>query len=413
MANFIGKGTNVIFALICTPLYLQFLGIEGYGLIGFFYMLMSIAGMFNLGLTTVITKELARYSSPQEKKQDLNALLGTFEILYLFLSVVMVGGIYSGGSFLMQFWKTSAHLSNTPILLMAIAIALQWLHWLYDAALMGLHKQVKINLLNSVFAFIRSFGAVAVLWLVAPTLELFFIWQVAVSILQAFVFRRSVYRELSVKFCYNFKLLKDYKQEILETGGSSFLGQILTQIDKVVLTRVLSLEVFGYYCLAGSVCNLIYHLIFPITQAFYPTFSHFFASANKEKIVSLYRKGWYLVSLLILPVGIALAFYSKEILLLWTGNTFIAENTYKILSLLAVARTLEAFIQLPWVLSFAYGWRKGIFYQQLFSLILIIPSMLLAAHYYGALGACYVLIGVNICYLFIGIPLIHQKVVTA
>jgi hypothetical protein len=41
-ANFAGVGWSVLMQIACVPLYLKFLGIEAYGLIGFYLMLQAI-----------------------------------------------------------------------------------------------------------------------------------------------------------------------------------------------------------------------------------------------------------------------------------------------------------------------------------------------------------------------------------
>jgi len=50
----------------------------------------------------------------------------------------------------------------------------------------------------------------------------------------------------------------------------TFLAILLTQLDKVLLSRLLSLESFGYYTLAATVAGVLYMVIGPITSAFYP-----------------------------------------------------------------------------------------------------------------------------------------------
>ncbi len=372
LANFAGRGIGVLLSLICIPLYIHYLGIEGYAQIGIFYTLMAVINMFCLGLGSVITREMARNKESFE-------LLGMFEIIYCALGCLII--LYFGATF------------------ESIVIAFQLLYCIYESALMGMQKQVQANVLNAIFAVLRALGAFS------PTLNVFFIWLTVVTFLQAVVFRCFIYKTFPK---WNFQLLKQYKTLILESSGNSFLGQILTQIDKVVLSRMLSLEAFGYYCVASSVCNSISHVVIPVIQSFYPAFSEYFAL--RQRVDMAYKFGMKIICFLILPIGTVLCFFSKQILLLWTQNPVIAEHTYKIVTLLAIAKTLEGIVQLPWSMTFAFGWRTGILYQQFVSLIIMVPAMIWGTIHFGTLGACVVLIVVNLGYLLIGVPMIHKRI---
>jgi len=52
----------------------------------------------------------------------------------------------------------------------------------------------------------------------------------------------------------------------------TFRALLLTQVDKILLSRLLTLESFGYYALAGLVANALYMLLgdyYGVVSAFY------------------------------------------------------------------------------------------------------------------------------------------------
>ena len=67
LANFGGQGWAALAQLAFVPLYLKFLGIEAYGLIGFYMMLQGILQILDVGLSMTINRELARYLTQPEK----------------------------------------------------------------------------------------------------------------------------------------------------------------------------------------------------------------------------------------------------------------------------------------------------------------------------------------------------------
>ncbi len=61
---------------------------------------------------------------------------------------------------------------------------------------MGLQRQVLLNGFNIFMATIRGGGAVLILWLVSPTIQAFFGWQIVSSGLQSFLVALLLWRSL-------------------------------------------------------------------------------------------------------------------------------------------------------------------------------------------------------------------------
>ena len=61
-ANFIGNFWTTLMGLVFIPVYIRFLGIEAYGLVGFFVTLQSVFSLLDMGLSTTLNRELARLS---------------------------------------------------------------------------------------------------------------------------------------------------------------------------------------------------------------------------------------------------------------------------------------------------------------------------------------------------------------
>ena len=49
-ANYLGRAWPVLLSVLLVPVYIKFLGIEAYGLIGFFTTLSAVMGVFDLGI---------------------------------------------------------------------------------------------------------------------------------------------------------------------------------------------------------------------------------------------------------------------------------------------------------------------------------------------------------------------------
>src|SRR5690606_13134142 len=112
----------------------------------------------------------------------------------------------------------------------------------------GLNKQVLFNGLNATLATVRHLGALLVLMFVSNTVTAFFLWQVCVSLLGLVVLALSVHSSLpSVSEPVRFSKASLQGTWRFAAGmlGISLLSLLLTQVDKVLLSRLLRLEDFG------------------------------------------------------------------------------------------------------------------------------------------------------------------------
>lgn len=59
IANFLGKLWLFVITFVAVPVYLAFVGVEAFGLIGFFSILLATVQVLELGLGVVINREVA------------------------------------------------------------------------------------------------------------------------------------------------------------------------------------------------------------------------------------------------------------------------------------------------------------------------------------------------------------------
>ena len=185
VANFAGRAWLLLVGFAFVPIYLHLLGIEAYGLIGFFLTLQSVLGIMDLGLSLTLNRELARASSQPDKGLRVASLLRTLEIPYWVMSVAVGLLVVALAPWIAKNWVNSVTLSSDAVegavRLMGIVIALQTPFALYQGGLTGLQRQISVNLILAVAATLRAVGAALVIWLLSRTVEAYFAWQVIVS----------------------------------------------------------------------------------------------------------------------------------------------------------------------------------------------------------------------------------------
>jgi O-antigen/teichoic acid export membrane protein len=180
-------------------------------------------------------------------------------------------------------------------------------------------------------------------------------------------------------------------------------------MDKIILSKMLSLEMFGYYALASLIAMSPMRLSLPVFSSIYPRFSQLVSLNEQESLRQLYHKGCQFMAVLILPASIVVALYSYEFILLWTQNPITAENSHLLVSILICGTALNTLMDLPHALQWSYGWTRLSFFRNLVAVGLLVPLIIYLATIYGAVGAASVWLILNVGYVLLEVPLMHRR----
>jgi len=418
LANYLGQGWSAAMGLAFIPLYIQYLGMEAFGLIGFFAVMQAGLALFDMGMTPTLNREMARYTAGAHSPQSIRDLLRSLEILCFSLAALIGVGVWVASGYLASDWLKAEELPTTvvaqAISIMAFVVALRLVEGIYRGSLFGLQRQVWFNGANAILATVRHGGAVAVLVWVSPTVQAFFLWQALVSLLSIAVFAAGVHRVLPKP-----PLAPRFSREALAgvwkfargMMAITFLAILLTQVDKVLLSRLLPLESFGFYTLAATVASVLYMLVGPITAAIYPRMVELSTQDNQSALVSVYHQGAQLITILIAPAMMLLSFFAGGVMFMWSGDVDLAENTAPILSALALGTFLNALMWMPYQCQLAHGWTSLTLKVNFVAVVVLIPAIFWVVPHYGAVGAAWIWVILNAGYVLIAIQLMHRRLI--
>jgi len=402
--------------LVFIPIYIKFMGIESYGLIGIFTTLQVIFALLDVGLGSTLTREMARLSVLPHKGQEMRNLVRTLETLYWGIAVFVGITVVLLSPFISHHWVKAGQLSPKTIeqafLIMGFIMVFQMPIGFYSGGLMGLQKQVLLNVINVCMNTLRGIGAVLILWLVSPTIQAFLLWQIGISIINTFLLELFLWRKLPIsenKAVFQKQLLKGIWRFTAGMSGISILAVILTQLDKIILSKILSLEMFGYYMLASVVATSLVRLVLPVFIGIYPKFVQLVSLDDQDGLKLLYHKSCQLIAVLILPVAIVIALFSYEVILLWTQNPATAAKTHLLVSILICGTAINGLLGMPYALQLAFGWTRLSFLKALIAVILLVPLIIYMTTRYGATGAAIAWLVLNIGMFLFEIPIMHRK----
>lgn len=395
-ANFLSSMWLAVLMLILTPLYVGFLGVESYGLIGFYLSWVAILGILDTGISATATREIAWLAARPEGKEKIPTLLRSLEVVYWSIVLILGVGILAGAWFLGASWfqtkSLPPELVREALMLMALSLVAQVPSGLYTAGLMGLQRQMEGSGLLALFGTVRGLGAVIVLWKICPDIRAFFLWQILACVLQTGVMRWLLWKKVRIER-YPARFSVEILQSVKGFAGSMILVTILsivmTQADKIILSRVVSLEVLGFYMLAWAVASALSRVALPIIPAFGPRFTELVSKGDNEMLAKQVRLASQLMNVLILPPAGLIMFLSKPILFVWTGNHTIANGASPILVVI-VAGTVLSICSYP-ALSVLYSKKHllPVVTINLMSLVVLLPLLIVAAVHFGVMGAAF------------------------
>ena len=406
--------------LIFIPCYIRYLGMEAYGLIGLFAIMQAWLRIFDMGMTPTLNREMARYTAGVHSPQSIHDILHSLEILCFCLAILINITGWTSSEYLANHWLKSERLSATVvsrvISVMVLVASLRFIEGIYRGSLFGLQRQIWYNGVNSALATLRHGGAVIVLIWVSSTVQAFFLWQAFVSILSVAVFAANVHRSLP-KSPLQPKFSRESVIEVSHYAsgmlGITFLALLLTQVDKILLSRLLSLENFGYYTLASTIAGVLYTVIGPVTQAIFPRMVEDITRGDQADLISVYHLGAQLVTILTAPALVLLAFFTRGVVFLWSGDAVLAGNIGAVLPALVLGTFLNGLMWMPYQSQLADGWTGLAVKTNLAAVIVLVPAIFWIVPRYGAVGAAWIWVALSAGHVLVAIHFMHQRLLRA
>ncbi|MRX67935.1 Membrane protein involved in the export of O-antigen and teichoic acid [Flavobacterium resistens] len=410
IANYIGRIWGIISVFVFVPFYIKILGIESYAVINFYTVILTIMYFADGGLSATLNREIARNNNAQY----LNNMLFTIERLYIGICAVIVIVIFLFSNFIASNWLNSqtipANELSIYISLMGVSVAFQLFTTLESSGLMGLEKQVLSNGIQVSSSISRS-ALVFIPLYFFPSLLTFFLWQMAMNILFFFIMRYNLWKFIKLN------VVAVFDKNVLKTVGKFAGGMMLmaiiaslnTQIDKIVISKILSLKEFGHYSLAGVLSQVPELIITPIAVAILPRMVKYTENKEHKELVKLFHVNSFILSVLATTGALVLFLFTKDFLFIWTRDLLIADSIKNVTKVLLFGGVFLSFQYMPYYLAIANGHTKTNVRLGIIAIIFIIPALIFFVKTFGLIGATFTWLGMNIiAYIYLGYFLIEK-----
>jgi O-antigen/teichoic acid export membrane protein len=336
--NAAGRGLPLLLALALTPVLVQQMGIERWGLFTLALALVGVFGVFDLGVGAALTRALAARIGSGETR-GATELAGAALSALALTSTVIAAAAFAAVPFMVE------RVLNTPPALQAEAVAAFRLLCLaaplvvVNAALWGaLAAHQRFRAANLVTMPVATF------YYLGPVLVLL-AWQSLVGVILALLACR-----LANTIAYLWLARRDLPGlglamprwalvgPLVRMGGwmsaSGILTQALLYADRFLIGALLTLSAVAFYATPLDLVMRMWILPVAVAQALLPAMASAYAT-HAEATAGLLRRGALLTLAAVLPACLLLVAAGPWLLHLWLGAEFAAGGG-RVLQILAV-----------------------------------------------------------------------------
>lgn len=418
LATYASQIYVTVIGIVTLPLYLKYMGAEAYGLVGFFAMLQAWLGLLDMGLTPTSARETARFRGGAIDAQNYRRLLRALEGVFLALAIVVGGAVYAGSGYIAHHWLKVTSLPVTEVQqavqIMAVIIAMRWICGPYRGTISGSEQLVWLGMFNAVIATLRFVAVVPVFILVGTSITTFFRYQFGVAVVEVAGLVLYAYRLLPAipdgqRLPWSWAPLQPVLKFSLTIAFTSSVWIVVTQMDKLVLSKLLPLSEYGYFTLAVLVAGGVLVISSPVSGAIMPRMAKLEAERDYSGLIRVYRQATQLVAVIAGAASVTVVLFAEPLLWAWTGDKDLAHRSAPILILYALGNAILAVAAFPYYLQYAKGDLRLHLIGNAGYLLLLVPSIIWAASHYGAIGAGWVWLAMNLVSFVAWLPFVHRK----
>lgn len=407
-------GAVILAPILALPWYLSELGSKQFGLIGFISMLQAILGLLDAGMSQALIREVAvRFDTTDRGRYKSASLLFGFERIYwgfaLFAGVIVALLADPIAKHWLNLDGLPVSTGREAIYGAAAIFAALFPGSIYRSLLVGGQAQVALNGIMASSTLLRHVGGVAVVvaW---PTLSAYLIWHATIALFETLIRGRWAWTVLQVKRSnvkWDANELRPVWRLVVGMSGATLLGALTVQMDRIVLSRMVGIEQFGYYTIAATVALGSLQLINPLIQAVLPR-----AIQIRNDPVALRSLNVKLVGLIALLVGMGIiifAGFGKWLLEIWLRSPGVVAAIYPMLAVLLAGVALNAFYNVGYVNWLAHRKVRRVLQVNALALVLSVGLMPLFVSWLGTIGAAFGWLAINLIGLVFSLGWLQRK----
>lgn len=365
VANSIGLVVQSIASLLFTAVYFRLLGPSAFGLVSFCQVLLLLAATFaDLGVGRTIVREMARARGASTGADALRNVLFTLQIVHVFVAVALGVAIVVFAPVISRYWLQAgpdgSGDASSIVAMVGLLLVLSLPTASSAAAIIGLQKHALRNFIGVTFSLARGVVTVLALLYLEADVVVYMVAQIGVSCLEVLVTTFLAWRLFPSSHAnrplFKVDVLQRSWRFAMSDGVALILGVFIMNADRIILSRMLPLELFGAYSLVVTLSTALLRFPAPLTTAYFPHFVDLFSRGSTEQLKSEYFQATSILSAFIIPSGVVLATFSCTVV--WVVGGARLENSPEIatvLSIHAIGTIVNGLTHFPHTLQLSAG----------------------------------------------------------
>lgn len=392
IASVAGTAVSGLVAVALVPLYVHFLGIEGFGLVAFQTSVSVVVTLLDLGFGAAVNREVARRGT-----DDARGVVQAAQPLYASIALLTGAVLFFLAPWMATQWFSPRELSpetvTTTLRLMAGALALRFPYGLYSSALLGAQRHVPLNAVVIAAAVLRAAAALVLLGVLQADVRAVMASELVIAALQTLAAAALAYRFLPRTHTpAALGALWGFARNAALIG---ILSGLVSQVDKLVVSKVLPLATFGGYAVAVTIGAIVMTAMQPFHAAAFPRLTQLAARHEDAELARLYSRATRTMAAILFPLAVMAAVFMRELLAIWSGSSVLAHEIRLAAVLVVTGSALYALTTLMYSLQLAHGWMTPSLVLNALALCVLLPVSAWSAMRFGAVGPAATWFGVQ------------------
>ncbi len=359
IAHLIARIAGLGAGIVAIPLVTLTLGTEALGLVGVYATLQAMLGLFDLGLPMAVNHRLAVMIGREAAPAERAVLVRTLETLFWALVALFFVIGFGLRAPLAESWLKVTILSpatvDTALGVMIAAVAIRFPVAFYTNVLFAHERHIFPNAVTAASAILRILvSVVALVWLNVGIVGFFVIQLIGsvaeVALLVGGVWRAQAHRWVRPRWAV-------FRDIGAMAGGLTLISLtavVLSQIDKIILSKLLSLGDFGLYSAGYTLAAGLVALSYPVGSALFPQLSRNLdgKGVDTKRIVQTATE---LTILILVPLGCVMVMQAEPLLRLLFLVKPAPDALAGILPVMMLGGIAQAFVTLPHLFQVAAG----------------------------------------------------------
>lgn len=400
MANYAGALVNGGMPILAIPFLIHSLGTEVWGLVAFVNLMVVLMTMLNTGVAQAMVREFGmRWADPQDGPQRTALLMRGYERIYWIIAIAVAGVLLPFSGAIARLWlNTNAEIAHLAVLASATAITIFVAvlpSSVYRGTLQALQEHVSLNVIRSVSTVLK-FGVGVLVVIYTGSVISYMIVLVIASYAECLALGITAWRFMPKK---RREVPCDFHETRLSARYSITMSLVVVigvaalQLDRFLVSFMLSIEQLGIYSVAVSLSLGILQLSFPLFTSVLPRLVELERDRSERR-----KANMVLVALVFGTVVVAASVYmavGQRLLELWLADPVLAQKVAAPLDWLLVGAALNMLYNIGYTNWVSLGRVRAVAIVNITSLIVSAIVTPAAIGVWGITGAASSLVIIN------------------